>query len=169
MPICKKCNKSFPQRIVIDGKQRHLINRKYCLECSPFGRHNTLKLHKQEKSLKGQSCKCVLCGKEYKYFKQSGHTTTKCNSCVTYAKRIKLKERMVEYKGGKCIHCGYEYSIQALEFHHRDPATKKFMLSGAYCKKWPTLKEELDKCDLVCSNCHREIEAELRTARLSWK
>ena len=43
-------------------------------------------------------------------------------------------------------------------FHHRDPATKKFGISMAgSIQAWETIKEELDKCDLLCSNCHAEL------------
>ena len=159
MPICKKCDKKFPRRINLDGKERHLSNRKYCLKCSPFGKHNTTRLHETERTSAGQHCRCSICDREYSYSKKSGHTTQKCNSCMVNARRIKLKDRMIEYKGGQCIHCGYCRSVQALEFHHRNPATKKFVLSGSHCRRWEIIKKELDKCDLVCSNCHREIGA----------
>ena len=73
--------------------------------------------------------------------------------------RRRTKEALVEYKGGKCVRCGYSKCIDALEFHHRDPSKKDFSVSG---KTWSLerLKKEVDKCDLVCSNCHREIHAE---------
>ena len=44
-----------------------------------------------------------------------------------YAKRI--KEQLVEYKGGKCERCGYNKSMRALEFHHLDPSEKDFGIS----------------------------------------
>jgi hypothetical protein len=63
-------------------------------------------------------------------------------------------------KGGKCIHCGYNKCFNALEFHHREKATKLFNLagSGISSRKWVDVVAEADKCDLVCSNCHREKE-----------
>ena len=76
---------------------------------------------------------------------------------ASVSKRRKLnKQLLVEYKGGKCQRCGYDKCIAALEFHHLDPSTKSFSLTGN------TLgierqKEEADKCILVCANCHREI------------
>jgi hypothetical protein len=45
MPTCQKCGDKFPFRVLIDGKQRNLKSRKYCLQCSPFGNHNTKNLH----------------------------------------------------------------------------------------------------------------------------
>jgi hypothetical protein len=64
------------------------------------------------------------------------------------------------YKGGKCLLCGYNKCPRALEFHHRDANEKTFDLSSA-CRGWNKIKIELDKCDLLCSNCHREIEDKL--------
>ena len=67
----------------------------------------------------------------------------------------------IEYKGGKCENCGYNRCIEALEFHHLDPEQKDFQFSGnGHCKSWTRVKAELDKCILVCSNCHREIHSQ---------
>lgn len=75
-------------------------------------------------------------------------------------RRKKIKEMAVEYKGGKCIYCKYNKYIGALEFHHLDPNEKDFSLSDkGYCRSWEIVKKELDKCVLVCSNCHKEIHA----------
>lgn len=43
MKICKKCNEIIPNSIVIDGKQRTLNSRKFCLNCRPFNSHNSSK------------------------------------------------------------------------------------------------------------------------------
>lgn len=68
----------------------------------------------------------------------------------------------VEYKGGKCERCGYKRCIEALEFHHTDPALKDFSISGkGYTRSWDTVQKELDKCEMLCANCHREAHAEL--------
>ena len=75
--------------------------------------------------------------------------------------RQKNKERAVNYKGGKCERCGYNKCITALEFHHTDPKEKDFHISSNMNKAWDKVKKELDKCILVCSNCHREIHYDL--------
>lgn len=74
--------------------------------------------------------------------------------------RVNIKQRLVDYKGGKCQICGYNRYINALEFHHVNPEEKDFTISGG-TKSFDTLKPEIDKCILVCSNCHREIHAGL--------
>jgi hypothetical protein len=72
--------------------------------------------------------------------------------------RHRKKIRAVEYKGGKCQRCGYDRCVYALQFHHRDPDTKEFSIASATKWTWAHLKEELDKCDLLCANCHAEVE-----------
>lgn len=69
---------------------------------------------------------------------------------------------MVEYKGGACQLCGYARSLRALDFHHVDPTTKQFSIAGSHNRSWDSLRAELDKCLLVCSNCHGELEGGFR-------
>lgn len=71
--------------------------------------------------------------------------------------RNRLKERAVEYKGGKCTVCGYSRCMKALDFHHIDSSVKDFTIGSYSSISWEKLKTELDKCVLVCANCHREI------------
>lgn len=80
------------------------------------------------------------------------------------AKRRKmLKLRAIEYKGGSCVCCGYDQHPGVLDFHHLDPALKEFSISGkGMTRSWGAIQKELDKCILVCANCHREIELGVR-------
>lgn len=64
---------------------------------------------------------------------------------------------MINYKGGSCTICGYNRCPSALEFHHRVPSDKKFNLSEAKGLKFENTIKELDKCDLICARCHREL------------
>ena len=80
--------------------------------------------------------------------------------------RQKTKERAVEYLGGKCERCGYNKCISALEFHHKDPEQKDYGISSYSVLSWDRLKLELNKCILVCANCHREIHEELYLNRV---
>lgn len=74
-----------------------------------------------------------------------------------WRKNTKLK--LVTCMGSKCQICGYNKSQNALEFHHIDPNEKDFSLSStrANPKTWSSITEELQKCILLCSNCHREV------------
>ena len=74
-------------------------------------------------------------------------------------RKTKRKIKMVDYLGGKCAVCGYNKCIQAMDFHHIEPEYKSFTLSGSHCRKWKIIEEELKKCIVLCSNCHREYHA----------
>jgi hypothetical protein len=72
----------------------------------------------------------------------------------------------IEYKGGCCEICGYDRCIDALEFHHSNFSGKEFSISAkGYTRSWAKIKEELDKCSLLCANCHREVHAEAQLSR----
>ena len=75
--------------------------------------------------------------------------------------RIRTKARIVESMGGKCEICGYFKCNAALELHHLDPSKKQLSFAGirANPKAWKTIVNELRKCVLLCSNCHKEVEA----------
>jgi hypothetical protein len=86
----------------------------------------------------------------------------KCTNTQTVERQQKRKMEWVEYKGGKCEKCGYDKYIGALEFHHNDPSKKDFTLAHVKLKTSDTkIQEELDKCTLLCSNCHREVHANI--------
>ena len=75
-------------------------------------------------------------------------------------RRRKLKAMLVEYKGGKCILCGYKRTPWALDLHHIDESKKSFSMSvRGLTRSWERLKREADKCALLCANCHREVHA----------
>ena len=73
--------------------------------------------------------------------------------------RKNTKNRMVTAMGGCCQVCGYNKSTNALEFHHIDPNEKEkgFGDLRANNTKWASLIEELRKCVMLCSNCHKEV------------
>lgn len=88
----------------------------------------------------------------------------KCRKCrvdsVTQ-KRKNIKKKLVEYKGGKCEKCGYDKYVEALDFHHLDPTNKTFNINaGNLHFSMEKLKNEADKCILLCCRCHRELHAE---------
>lgn len=81
----------------------------------------------------------------------------KCRSLAVTKRRQDLKLKALLYKGNKCLICGYNKCISALEFHHRDPKEKDFHLGqDGHSRSWERIKKEIDKCDLLCANCHRE-------------
>lgn len=130
MPTCKLCNNHFPNRIKINNVYKVLNSRKYCLDCSPFGCRNNKQKHIENT---GDTI-CDQCGKNYNYKDRKGHTSKLCNSCLVRNKKIARKLKMVNYKGGKCVKCGYSKNIKALQFHHLDESSKLFDLSSSYMK-----------------------------------
>jgi len=78
-------------------------------------------------------------------------------------RRRKLRLQAIEYGGGRCQLCGYRRCKRALSFHHKDPNKKDFGLSAhGLTRSWEKMKPELDKCILVCANCHMEIHEGIR-------
>lgn len=71
--------------------------------------------------------------------------------------RIRTKEKAVEYKGGKCVICDYNKCIKGFDFHHLDPTKKDFTIGSNSSISWEKIKNEIEKCILVCCRCHREI------------
>ena len=108
---------------------------------------------------------CPKCGKTF-IVKDHAFNRRYCYECMPQIPengaqiRKIMKQWAVEYKGGKCQICGYNKCIEALELHHTNPAEKDFNLSDRNIPlDWEVIKKELDKCILVCANCHREIHA----------
>lgn len=78
----------------------------------------------------------------------------------------RFKKKAIEYKGGSCKICGYNKCLSAMVFHHRDPDQKDFSVSQLKSASWETMRLELDKCDLLCSNCHSELHEAEATQKL---
>jgi NAD-dependent dihydropyrimidine dehydrogenase PreA subunit len=67
----------------------------------------------------------------------------------------KNKLRAIEYLGGHCTDCGNEFPAYIYDFHHLDPTTKEYSITQIMGRKWEGIVPELDKCVLLCANCHR--------------
>lgn len=67
------------------------------------------------------------------------------------------KRKAIDYLGGKCADCGVTYPPYVYDFHHLDMNEKEYnpsaLLSGT--RNFEKAKPELDKCVLLCANCHR--------------
>lgn len=114
----------------------------------------------------------LLCNKHWitEHFKSGiKKPVYKCKKCdyISARKYLKgIKQKCVDYKGGKCEICGYNKCLRSLDFHHKNPNEKDFDIgSSTYGKKivrnWDRLKPELDKCMLLCKNCHGEIHQKI--------
>ncbi len=155
MPICGQCHSSFPVSVVIDGVKRNLQHRKFCLGCSPFGKHNTRKL------LQGGK-KCLRCGESdaSRFYKNRSTLCKKCDGVRVLMKQREMKNRIVSYLGGKCSICGYNKSLYSLHLHHPN-SNKDFRFKNIRLWHWNRVLVEIKKCVLLCGNCHGEVHEEL--------
>ena len=98
---------------------------------------------------------------EFAIRKDGRYRCKKCNVEKVLARRKRLKVMSVEYKGGKCQNspCGYNKYVGAFKFHHPEPNKEFGLSSKGYTISWERMKEELNKCILLCSNCHKEAHA----------
>jgi hypothetical protein len=91
-----------------------------------------------------------------------GHYVSKCKYCRNVDEKVRLqlrKQKLIDMKGGGCQLCGYSSCNAALHFHHIDPTTKAFGISARSMKfNHRLLIEELEKCNLLCANCHLILE-----------
>lgn len=133
---------------------------KKCLHCqkdlvgkgkTKFCCRSCFEIYKKENS--NQCCK--ICGK----ITLDGREI--CNACNTRIRRFISKKKGIELLGGKCSKCGFDKNIIALEFHHKDD-NKEFSISKIYNKSWNVVKNEIEKCILLCSNCHRIHHSKIR-------
>jgi len=72
-------------------------------------------------------------------------------------RRREIRQKAVEYLGGRCSECGYIKCIASLDFHHKNSLDKEFQLSDGNIRRWESIKKELDKCVLLCKCCHAEL------------
>ena len=152
---CKKCGENFSRRMIIDGKVRHLQNRKFCLKCSPFGNHNTKDLIEHDKSVSSRPCK--ICGKT---INRKDKLPSICWVCSNRLARTSKIEKIQSIVGIDCWICGYNECWKAMDFHHVDADTKLFPLTTRELQfGWDKIESELKKCALLCCRCHREFHA----------
>lgn len=158
---CEICNKEIEvnKRTSVYLCEECKENNKYKKNSRPF-----------KKGLKKKvNGTCNICGKKINLNKKY------CDECIISNNRKKLKENNYNYKyvlnwrnnnkrlaveflGGKCVICGYNKCLRNLDFHHINPSEKEITISHKINKiKFEKLKTELEKCILVCSNCHGEI------------
>lgn len=168
--ICRNCKKEFLPVTYFQGKRLWQRPRPYCFECVPYkpsGRGKTFT--KTRNTIDGQrQCRICKLWKDLNQFSPTdkfGNLNSYCLGCAAKKNRKpkqRFKEECIAYKGGKCIKCGYSKCPAALEFHHRNPKEKEFSFNKLTTVTFTgEIKKEIDKCDCLCSNCHKEIHYSL--------
>ena len=105
---------------------------------------------------------CTQCHEEKpisSFYKQPDRSSgaSLCKDCFNKyctARWVERKKKAVDYLGGKCEHCGFDSHYSALHFHHKNPEEKVAVWSKMRLWSWDKTKAELDKCQLLCANCH---------------
>jgi hypothetical protein len=170
VPTCEHCGTDFPNRLVIKGKERIFSSRRFCLTCSPFGSRNTrasLVPTAPPDTKTCSRCQRELPLRDFYPRRDRNGVTPYCKVCYRDIDRLRqrqIKGALVAEAGGRCRRCGYSRCLAALEFHHRDPREKDprlFRNKHRRAQLDDATRAELRKCDLVCSNCHRELHDEL--------
>lgn len=95
---------------------------------------------------------CKLCGNEFKDYQYKNRT--RCGSCNTKIRRYRTKAAAIKLLGGKCADCGWIGNQAAFQFHHKNPHHKDFIIGNVANKKWEVIIREVNKCILLCANCH---------------
>lgn len=111
--------------------------------------------------------KCKSCNKNKNadkdfYTKKNKSTCKLCihqqNAEFKRLRRIKNKIKAIEYKGATCNDCKKTYpelDYPVWDFHHKNPFEKEFHWKAMKDFPWEKIATELDKCILLCANCHR--------------
>lgn len=106
---------------------------------------------------------CMKCKKVYSLDNKDKGKAYNCKSCEKERQknqRSNGRQFIYDYlKDNECVDCGETNPI-VLEFDHRNPDTKEYNVSNMTTRKIEVIQTEIDKCDVVCANCHR-----IRTAK----
>ena len=137
--------------------------KKYCsVECqNAMRRQKYAEREKMPKdiSYKGQEKMCPICGCTFLPKTAMANQRMCCYDCMpdgVQLTRGMFLAKIKKARGGKCIKCGYDRCMKALEFHHLDPSQKDFTISNDHFRLQEAINES-KKCILICSNCHKEL------------
>lgn len=141
--MCKPCKK---EALIINSRKHYAKiqseRKRYCKSCDV-------------EIISGRTY-CDVCARNRTREKRITHD--RANTENRRLKGVNLKRKAVEYKGGKCIDCGLQTDKYIVyDFHHLDPKLKDVKIAEMIHKRknFEVIKIELDKCVLLCSNCHR--------------
>ncbi len=150
---CKNCSSVVRKEYYLNNKERVLKEFKISYL------KNKEKYLKRSKEYK-RKIRAISREKDHQYCIKNREIINKRTKTHAFKQKVKWLILFREKGLTKCFVCGYSKCFDALHFHHKNPKDKKFNIG--WIMKSPISKEkmeELDKCILVCANCHCEIHA----------
>jgi hypothetical protein len=146
--VCTKCHKNLSLDNFYPSYSKKPGSRASCKQCE----HKRAKQYRQTKI---NSQQCSLCTNIVTSGKRVCAVCLSRNVLKTKNHRRQQKIKAVLYKGSCCSICNNIYQPPAFEFHHKQNKNRDIasLLSGS----WDNIEAELQDCDLVCLNCHREL------------
>ena len=157
---------------IICGKEFDAIKstKKYCSnQCANLARRiRYAEQKKQPKPLdqRNNNCpekECLICGQIFKPKTAAANQRLCCYNCMpdkVQLSRSDFLNLLRKQRGGKCEKCGYNKYLGALEFHHLNSEEKDFTIGNRDFRLKECIQES-KKCILLCSNCHKELHANL--------
>ena len=115
--------------------------------------------HKTVNAYSNYNCRCQPCKDSWAEYWRNKNKTKEAKTTIKNhkSKRYQLSKSVINWlKGAPCFDCGIKYPPYVMDFDHRDRTNKKFNISeNLYSNSLKMMLEEIAKCDVVCSNCHR--------------
>lgn len=138
------------------------MTRKICSSCNKEKELSEFRKDKTKKT--GYQSHCKICARAY----HKSAYTEKYSDRIAVRNKTRAdiaKQMLNDYKSNHpCIMCG-ESCLSCLDFHHKDPLLKDFTVSQRQNGSLLLLMEEVQKCVVVCRNCHAKIHAGLLECR----
>jgi hypothetical protein len=148
------------------GVHRDTLRRRLRAEGLETARMRTARINREARALQSRKLRrtCRVHGDAvFRVDARGTFRCVRCSSAQVAARRRRVKELLVHEAGGACCLCGYDRCLRALEFHHVDPATKRFGVAfRGVTRSLDAARAEARKCVLLCANCHAEVEAGVR-------
>ena len=123
-----------------------LFNLKYCATC---------KTSKTIDNFHKSAFSCKDCANKRSRLWHSVRGNLDKRNKKTVERHKDKKKWAIDYKGGICVDCKQSFPTCVFDFHHLDESTKNENPSYFIRLSKERAMEELDKCVLLCSNCHR--------------
>lgn len=147
---CSKCKQEKDPSCFHNNKARHSGKSAYCIDCDRERKRAYKNTEKGKASQRRRS---------ERYRRSRPESIARS----TRKDRDKKQALINEFKSRGCASCGYNRCPEALDLHHRDDAIKEGNLSNmVYNCGIDRIKSELEKCEVLCANCHREHHAGFR-------